>query len=76
MRRGHRSLGALAAALLTAALAVAGCGSDGDSSAADRGEVVVSAALSSDPQAASARSAARSGRTSARRAMGWSMARA
>jgi molybdate transport system substrate-binding protein len=46
MRRGHRSLGALAAALLTAALAVAGCGSDGDSSAADRGEVVVSAATS------------------------------
>lgn len=46
MQRGPRLTTALAAALLAAILAVAGCGADDDSSAGARGEVVVSAATS------------------------------
>jgi molybdate transport system substrate-binding protein len=46
MRRRPRCTAALAAALLTTMLAVAGCGSDGDSSSAARGELLVSAATS------------------------------
>jgi molybdate transport system substrate-binding protein len=46
MLRRHRRTAALAAALLTTILAVAGCGSQGDSSTAARGELLVSAATS------------------------------